>query len=64
MRITIERDEQILKDGEPEIQIISIERKIGTSLDDILPLLEDCLCALGHRLNGNLVIEIDWEQLS
>ena len=59
MKVTIQNDEQILKDGEPDIQTVSIERNVGPTLDDVLPLLEDCLRGLGYRFDGTLLIVED-----
>lgn len=56
MKITITNDEQILRDGEPDVQTVTIDRQVGPGLEDVLPLLEDCLFALGYRLNGSLQI--------
>jgi hypothetical protein len=63
MKIRIEIDHNILKEGNPQIRVIEIEDEV-TDLGELLMLFEDCALALGYRFGGKLVVEEEDETSS
>lgn len=56
MKITIEYDANIMKDGQPDI-VVSMVQQQASSLDEILPLVKQCLQGAGYIISGELIIE-------
>ena len=56
MRITIEVDNQIYKEGEPDISRVVVEQA-ATTLPDALQLVKQALLGIGYVFDGELVIE-------
>jgi len=56
MRITIEVDNQIYKEGEPDISRVVVEQAV-TTLPDALQLVKQALLGIGYVFDGELVIE-------
>jgi hypothetical protein len=60
MKISIETDLNIMKDGEPDIQKIMIDQNVG-DLNDVLDMFDQALKAMGYCYKGRLEI-VDEEE--
>jgi hypothetical protein len=56
MRITIEVDNQIYKDAEPDPARVVVEQA-ATTLPEALQLVKQALLGLGYVFDGELVVE-------
>jgi hypothetical protein len=63
MKITIEVDRNIIKNGEPDIQIVTIEEE-AVDLEEHLDLFKRVLLALGFCFSGDLTIEEEENEVS